>query len=452
MGSPDRTPSTALADALREWLPAQRWFAGKGSPIEDVWTVQAVDIDEELHHAVLGVAQHGTVEYYQLLLAATSEPSEYLRQVGIGELGGRWYFDAASDSETAGRLLARFGAAQRTGAPRFEPEPGVELDLGLRARPITAEQSNTSIVFGHHYILKLFRKISYGQNRDLRLHRGLRAAGSGHIAEPLGAVSGEVDGRPVTFGIMHEFLPHAVEGWVLATASVRDLMAEADLHAEEVGGDFAAEAHRLGQAVARVHADLAGTFGVRPLDRDGLADLVAGMHRRLDEVLSLVPDIGKYENAVRETFDAAGASGVASEVQQVHGDLHLGQTLRGNTGWVLIDFEGEPGAPAAERDLPRSALADVAGMIRSFDYAAHQHLIGYPSDHQHAVRGKEWAARNADAFCAGYAEVGADPHAPGPLLRAFVLHKAVYEVAYEFANRPDWLDIPLGAIRRITEG
>jgi maltokinase len=401
---------------------------------------------------VIGVAQNGSHEYYQLVLASAAEPSDYLRSVAIGELDGGWYYDVASDSESAGRLLGLFDSSQPDGAPRFEPEPGVHLEQGLRARPITAEQSNSSIVFGHHYILKLFRKLSYGENRDLRLHRGLHAAGSSHIARPIGAVSGEVDGKHVTFGIMHEFLSHAVEGWVLATASVRDLMAEADLHAEEVGGDFAAEAHRLGAAVARVHADLAGVFGVERLDGSGLSELVASMHRRLDEVLMLVPDLGKYEEQVRETFDAAEATGDPFDVQQVHADLHLGQTMRSNTGWILIDFEGEPGIPAPERGAAQSALADVAGMIRSFDYAAHQHLVGYPADHQHAVRGKEWAARNADAFCDGYAEAGTDPRAHGPLLRAFVLHKAVYEVAYEFANRPDWLDIPLGAIRRITEG
>jgi maltokinase len=133
--------------------------------------------------------------------------------------------------------------------------------------------------------------------------------------------------------------------------------------------------------------------------------------------------------------------------------------MRTVTGWVLLDFEGEPARSLAERRAPASPLKDIAGMLRSFDYAAH-HLLGTMStlaDQPPAAtelmnaRAGEWAARNRDAFCRGYAEVlGYDPRAEATVLRAFEIDKAVYEVGYEAANRPSWLPIPLNACARLS--
>ena len=147
-------------------------------------------------------------------------------------------------------------------------------------------------------------------------------------------------------------------------------------------------------------------------------------------------------------FDKVRGIGGSLPLQRVHGDLHLGQVLRSVTGWVLIDFEGEPMVPLAERVVPSSTLRDIAGMLRSFDYAANHQPRGDAEPEQAAALA--WTTRNQDAFCDGYAQVAADPRMQPVLLRAFELDKAVYEVGYEHANRPAWLPIPLAAITHLT--
>ncbi|MFC6094686.1 maltokinase N-terminal cap-like domain-containing protein [Saccharothrix lopnurensis] len=426
---------------LPGWLPAQRWFGGKDRPVTSVRPLRTTVLrggEPLLVHLVVEVEQPGRSEPYQLLITEQVEN-----------------YDATLDHELTGVLLDLIAENREVDGLRFAHEPGVELQTGLRGRPITSEQSNTSLVFGSQYILKLFRKLTVGENPDLVLQRALHEVGCEHIARPLGSITGELDGRPTTVGMLQQFLPDAVDGWAMATTSVRDLMTERDLHANEVGGDFAGEARRLGQAVATVHADLERALGTQHADGDDIERSVRAMVTRLDEVVSRVPELEPFVPALREAFEQArDTTPGAIAIQHIHGDLHLGQVLRTVHGWLLIDFEGEPGAPIAERTALRSPLRDVAGMLRSFDYAAHQLLVGRPEDHQLAVRALEWARRNRAAFTQGYAEavsssVG-DPRGRGYLLRAFELDKAVYEVAYEHANRPEWLTVPLSSIARIT--
>ncbi|MEU7479273.1 aminoglycoside phosphotransferase [Lentzea sp. NPDC042327] len=424
-----------LVGTLPDVLPTLRWFGGKDRAITAVRPLRTTPLTDDLVHCVVEVEQPGRTEAYQLVISEHSDG-----------------FDATADPERNGLLLEKIAAGDRVNGIEFAHEPGVELRTALRGRPIGVEQSNTSLIYGQQYILKIFRKLARGENRDLVMHRALQSVGCEHIARPLGSISTTLDGEPVTLAMLQEFLPDAVEGWDMAKTSVRDLMAEADLHAFEVGGDFAGEAQRLGHAVAKVHADLAEALGTRMADDDAVTRAIAGMQRRLDTVLEAVPELGRYESALRASFDEARRHVGAIPIQHVHGDLHLGQVLRTVHGWLLIDFEGEPAAGVEERNALRSPLRDVAGMLRSFDYAARQLLVGQPDDDQLAYRAMEWTKRNRAAFCDGYAEVAADPRDNAHLLRAFELDKAVYEVAYEHANRPEWLTVPLSSIARMTSG
>jgi len=455
-----------LTAALPRWLPSQRWFAGKDRPVTAVRPLAStvvLDGDPLLLHVVVEVVQDDRAEPYQLLVGHRSQPPDvsaasWITTEPVG------LYEASGDADLTAVLLTKMIEGAQVGTLRFAHEPDVELEPGLRARPITSEQSNTSLVYGSRYILKLFRKLSTGENKDLVLHRALRDVGSTHIAQPLGSITGELGGEIVTVGMLQQFLPDAVDGWAMATTSVRDLMAapsspDEQPHPDEVGGDFAGEAERLGASVAEVHGDLYRALGSEPVDAAELDRTVKAMLDRLDKVAAQVPDLAPHVPALRSAFEQVrgqrGTTG-AITMQSIHGDLHLGQVLRTVSGWLLIDFEGEPAATVEDRRALRSPLRDVAGMLRSFDYAAHSLLVGQDADEARVERAMEWATRNREAFCEGYAAAAiedlGDPREHRTLLRAFELDKAVYEVSYEHANRPDWLGVPLASIARITDG
>lgn len=464
-----------LEESLAIWLPRQRWFAGKGRDIDKLAILTVTMLvagDPGLHHVIAAVHQDDGVDRYQLLLGTRSELPERLGHAEIEHSGGQELkvYDAVHDPELTQALLELLDAGENVGPIAFHTVPEVKLETGLRGVVSTAEQSNTSLIYGTPpgpaYICKLFRRISPGSNPDLDLNLGLARVGCTHVPKLYGWMS---DDAGSTLAMVSEYLATAIDGWRLATASVRDLLnpvgtgavTDPAPTAEEAGGDFASEAERLGAATAAVHHDLAAAFGVTALPAEGVRALAAAMHDHLAGATESVPELARHAERIGAAFDELAAYDAAIPVQPVHGDYHLGQVLRIGTGWVVLDFEGEPGRAAAERRIPSHPLKDVAGMLRSFDYAALYLLHGerglrdaLPSASPEQFdlleqRALDWAERNRAAFCRGYVAAGGpDPAAHGVLLRAFEYDKAVYEAVYEARNRPSWLDIPLGSLAR----
>jgi len=468
-----------------------------------------------LLHLLLRVEQRdraaGQADVYQLLLGAASEPPAGLPAEAViaRDPAGVTLYDALHDPVGSTRLLdllatadtagpasaagsaadgpsaalgatddqgSAGGAADAAGGPggasrgagaagvpaaplRVGRPAGARVPTGLEPRLGTAEQSNTSVVYGDALILKVFRRVSPGLNPDLELTRALAQAGSTRVPAPLAwleTAPGPGCEPPATLALLQRFLAGGRDGWEFALERGREL-AVGDREDPSPTGNFAAEAFLLGRATAEVHLTLARALPVAILRAAQTDQLVAGMCARLDAAAEAVPALREYRSALRAIFhdlSDRASDGRTLRLQRVHGDLHLGQSMRTPDGWVLLDFEGEPATPLAERRRPQPAARDVAAMLRSFDYAA-AHLLA--EDHPDRPtaglehRAARWAARNRDAFCAGYAAAGGtDPREDAVLLRAMETDKAVYEVVYEARNRPAWLPIPLAAIRRLT--
>jgi maltokinase len=176
------------------------------------------------------------------------------------------------------------------------------------------------------------------------------------------------------------------------------------------------------------------------------------MHERLEEAAQEVPALAPLTPRLHGAFDGLADLPHDLPVQRVHGDLHLGQALRTSKGWKLIDFEGEPEKPVGDRTMLDTPVRDVAGMVRSFDYAALNALLAdHPDDAQLTYRAHEWAQRNREAYLDGYGSGGADPREHDAVLRAYETDKAVYELVYEARNRPAWTAIPLAALDRLAQ-
>lgn len=431
-----------LTELLSGWIVDQRWFAGKGRPIDGLDIDSDTELRPGLRHLVVSVRQAGERDRYQLLLGSEGEASGRFGHARIGD----GYYDAVYNPDLAGTLLEAMAAGRDIGPLRFRPVEGARIDTSLRSLVLGAEQSNTSLVYGETYICKLFRRLIPGVNPELEIVTALARHGARHIARPYGWIETDLDGEPTTLAMTQEFLSTANDGWSLALTSVRDLYASLNPSATEAGGDFSSESYRLGVATAEAHRELAEAFPTGVMEAQEVKQMVEDQRRRLAQAIAEVPALAEHAPVIEEAYQRV--SDVIGEVpvQRVHGDYHLGQVMRTTTDWIILDFEGEPGQPLAERRALSSPLRDVAGMLRSFDYAARHLLAGHPQADTLRPRAAEWADLNRSSFLAGYAAGGGRLHAKDAvLLRALEMSKAVYEVVYEARNRPTWLPIPLAA-------
>ena len=457
-----------LSTSLAHYLTIQRWFAGKGRDlaVDGVRTVAWLGEPHAdprvavcLVDTTSGSGASAVRDVYQVPLSYRSARHDQIDGAYIGEHEGpdgpAHVYDAVHDKEAVSLLVDALVRGDAPAPLAAEVVTEQEVDLHGPTVVLSGEQSNTNVVVGEHLLLKVFRRVAPGRNPDIEVLAALTRAGSQDVVPLLGwleLADGDAGTDSATdLAMVSEFLGMATDGWDLALTSVRDLFAERDLYPEEVGGDFASESHRLGATIARVHAELATSLPTGHWEAQDLQALATRMRARLDAAVDEVPDLAAHADGLAALLDQVGTSPGPVPVQRVHGDLHLGQTLRTFQGWRIIDFEGEPAKPLTERTALDATVRDVAGMLRSFDYAAQSQWADLLGDHQLATRAMEWAHRNRDAFLDGYTEAsGTDPREQQTLLAAYEADKAVYEVVYEARNRPTWLPIPLRAVARLV--
>lgn len=455
--SPRRAAAPQSPSALARWLGDQRWYTSAPGPEAGDVTLAAVPLATRPAVAV-GVASvpgadaDGGVDRYQLLLGGAARPTGP---------------DLGTSPDAVG-ALGRFVAGGRTATGDDATVsahwlPGEAAPGRARARTLGVEQSNTSAVIGGTHLLKVFRRLHPGTHPEVEVGRHLAAvAASGDGTRvPVPGLTGwwELDGPgevPITLGVVHHLVPGALDGWELALGAL----------AGDPGG-LLARLHDLGATVAALHAALArpgvddpAAFGTAPLDAGRLAEVADGVAAlaavELDPATA-GPAVDGL-TARREVIgDLAGslATAVGTDAGasiRHHGDLHLGQVLLGPDGWVIVDFEGEPDRPLAERARHHSPLRDVAGMLRSIAYAA---ATNDAADGNRTPPGWEAAARAA--LLDGYLSAAPPallPHtapATRDLLALFELEKVVYELGYERRHRPDWQVVPARGLRALLE-
>jgi trehalose synthase-fused probable maltokinase len=446
---------------LHDWVVAQRWFGSKSREVTQIEVGESVVLRADAPMLVLAIVEarfgEGTHETYQLPIGLRPA-SEGWTQGVIMQTGGWTVYDGLADPAQGRELLHRMRLGDdvpvEDGAVRFRWAPSAPQGAAgsIEVRPVGVEQSNSSVVFGEALILKAFRRVEPGVNPELELLRFLSARGFKHIAPLAGWY--EIQGRRIdaTLGVLQEYLAGARDGW--------------DLVLEGIGSaphELLERLRLLGGVTGELHTALGSdsddpAFAPDEPSAEAMALLVADIDEQIERVFLELPDEGPTAEIagrgqdVRERLQALSATGSGGRVIRTHGDLHLGQTMLTERGWVILDFEGEPARPLPERRLKRSPLRDVAGMLRSFSYAAAGSRILRGVD---APEGWEAAAR--EAYLEGYRErVDRALLPPGQdaidrLLAVFELEKAVYELRYELNNRPDWVDIPVAGIARLLD-
>jgi maltokinase len=435
----DGSAGVGVDDLLAAWLPGRRWWpGGTGDVRTEPWL--AVSFEDG---GPAGVGADVLV-----LLVRLTGPSlpggEVVVQVplvlGPADSPGPGYIGTVPSP--SGDVAVHDGAAHPACWLALLHAMGVEGDdeaLVERGRVLAGEQSNTSVILpgvpsqgGSGGMLKILRTVASGPHPDVVVPQALTEAGWAGVPRFLGALEiATPDDATAHLAILAELVPDAEDGFELAC----DLASR--------GESFGPLAADLGRVVAEMHSVLRRAMPEGPpLDP---ASFVAGLRRRAASAVAEAPELAAREAEISALLDdlgrRLGAANALPATQTIHGDLHLGQALHGATGWKILDFEGEPQRPVAERTAPDLPLRDVAGMLRSFGYAA---AVGQAPD-------PAWEAEAADAFIAAYRETvvsDLEPDVAAATLTALVLDKALYEVVYETRQRPRWVHIPLAAVDR----
>ncbi|MBD8044684.1 1,4-alpha-glucan branching protein GlgB [Arthrobacter sp. Sa2BUA2] len=465
----------SLPELLTAWLPRQRWFPAKGRDVvlKRVGGIQLEDpegaVELQVHFVAVESGRRVDVISVPVTTRAVPDPDLETALMGSAELPGEgqvWLYDGTADPVfvTAWLETMRSQANSIDGRTHGYALGGfADWDAFTEPLPIQVlrgEQSNTSVIAMTGevpVIVKFYRVLAAGESPDVLVSAKLTAGGSQDVPATLGWLTGSwadvydagtdawVSGD---VSVLREFVPNSEDAWRTASS------------AAVAGRDFTAEAEELGAVTGRIHSQLEAAFGARqppPAEREEfIASLVRRIRWEWEEARSYV---GPFDDTLEQLLDTVADLQVLPNLQRIHADYHLGQVLHSEgRGWTVLDFEGEPLRPAAERSVPDVALRDVVGMLRSIDYAAAVAVIGTagagpeqaPDLDGRRAQAEHWAQAAADAFLRGYEkETGTQINRADPLFRALWLDKALYEVVYEIRNRPAWIEVPAAAAREV---
>jgi maltokinase len=447
-------------DELAEWLAERRWFGARTRELTQVGVIDMALIEPGPPGLLIALVEArfaaGTHETYQvpLVIGAPGERPAGTRIAGAG--AGAAAFDALAEREDPPRLLELIVAGRPVAAEEAEVlfnwcGAGAPPD-GAGARPVSSEQTNSSVVFGENAILKVYRRVEAGVNPELEILRFLGERGFRQIPALLGWF--EYRGRAVeaTLGIAQEFIADGRDGWEL---TLDGLAGDPDGLLEPL--------RALGATVGAMHTALAGdpgdpVFAPEERNQESLALMTASLDEEIERVFLELPDderlgpIAHRGEELRDQLRALARMGSAGMAIRSHADLHLGQTLLADSGWTILDFEGEPARSLPERRAKHSPLRDVAGLLRSLAYAPLAARM-----QRGAEPPTDWEPRARERFLDGYLDA-IDPTLLPPtrqevdrLLAVHELEKAVYELNYELNHRPDWVGIPVAGITRLME-